>query len=284
MPESQTPAAEAVVLCQIPGMRAALLRPLIERWGTPEAVVRAPSSELRSLGLPPAIVARVVAAPRQRAAAAAGLQSLERMGIQTISLLDDGYPRRLHDLPEPPLLLYAQGTWPVPSPCVAVLQPALPAESDEELAALVRAIHHLGAAVAAEHLSLALLPLSRGVGVVPFGLLLARSRVPDPLREAVAAGQATLLSVASVNAAPTVTAEELARHVLLTLADGIVLTKGAEIALPTLRPDIHLWTLAGSSSGSIKRLRPGEAGARTIARAIGIRPAGDTQVTQERLW
>jgi hypothetical protein len=265
-------------------MRAALLRPLIERWGTPEAVVRAPSSELRSLGLPPAIVARVVAAPRQRAAAAAGLQSLERMGIQTISLLDDGYPRRLHDLPEPPLLLYAQGTWPVPSPSTAVLQIESPSTLDEELAALVHALHQLGAAIAAEHTSLALLPLSRSLGVVPYGLLLARSRVPDPLREAVAAGQATLLSVASVNAAPTGMAEDLARRVLLTLADGVVMTKGTEIALPTPRPDIHLWTLAGSSSGSIKRLRPGEAGARTIARAIGIRLAGDTKVTQERLW
>src|SRR3712207_6355189 len=183
MPPKDAPAPEAVVLCQIPGMRAALLRPLIERWGTPEAVARAPSSELRSLGLPPAIVARVVAAPRQRAAAAAGLQSLERMGIHTISLLDADYPRRLHNLLEPPLLLYVQGMWPVPSPSVAVLQSELPSTPDEELAALVNTLHQLGAAIAVEHLSLALLPISRSFGVVPFGLLLARSRVPDPLRE-----------------------------------------------------------------------------------------------------
>src|SRR3712207_2685922 len=92
------PDPEAVLLCQIPGMDAALLRRLFERWTDAGSILRAPSSELRAVGVPPALVARLVAAPRQRGPTEAALRSLERMGIVPVPLLAPDYPQRLCDL------------------------------------------------------------------------------------------------------------------------------------------------------------------------------------------
>src|ERR687886_446256 len=66
------PDLDALVLCQLAGLEAPLLRQLLARWETPAAILRAPSAALRAVGLAPALVARLVAAPRQRATAAAG--------------------------------------------------------------------------------------------------------------------------------------------------------------------------------------------------------------------
>src|SRR6478672_7787018 len=76
--------SEAVLLCQIPAMDGALLLRLRDRFQTPSAILQAPSSELRALGMSPGLVARIVAAPRQRAATEAGLRSLQRMGIRAV--------------------------------------------------------------------------------------------------------------------------------------------------------------------------------------------------------
>src|SRR3712207_5203801 len=102
------PDPEAVLLCQIPGMDAELLQRLLQRWDDPGAILRAPSARLREAGVPAALVARIVAAPRQRGAVEAGLKSLARMGIVTIPLPAASFPSTLRSLPQPPLLLYIQ--------------------------------------------------------------------------------------------------------------------------------------------------------------------------------
>ena len=274
------------MLCQLPGMRASALLRLMERWSSPAAILRAPSAELRAAGLPPALVARIVAAPRQRPATEAGLKSLERMGITAIPLPASAYPRRLRELAEPPLLLYAQGAWPPLTPMVALYGASAPDEAQAaETGALLQALARLGVAVAASFDQVDLLPASRGLVALPFGLLLARSRVPEPLRSAAAAGTVTLLSVAPVNAAPTPAVEELARAVPVALADGLLVVDGDPP--PTLpRAELHCWTLAGATPNlkSVKRVRPGEAGAQRIARTLGLRGSGDRTVQQEQLW
>jgi len=283
MDPPQPPDADALMLCQIPGMHAALLRRLLERWGSAEAVLRAPSAELRALGVPPATVARVLAAPRQRAAALAGLRSLDRMNIRVLPLPDPAYPRRLHELPDPPLLLYIQGRWPAPAPLVALLATELLPEQSAVPAAFLAALANLGVACGAEHNLVELLPPRPGIVVLPFGLLLARSRIPDELQNAVAGGSSTLISVVAVNAKPTAAATATATQVLIALADGLIALDPQVLTPANLRPEVHRWTLAEEHDGLV-RLRPGDAGARTVARALGVHGSTSGSVAQERLW
>ncbi len=112
---------EAVLLCQVPGLNAALLRRLLERWPDASTILRAPSSELRATGVPPALISRIVAAPRQHAAIVAGIKSLHRMGIVSITYLSPTYPQRLRELAEPPLTLYVQGCWPPKEPSITLV-------------------------------------------------------------------------------------------------------------------------------------------------------------------
>ncbi len=292
MPTSlQPPDPEAVLLCQIPGMQAAVLLQLVEHWPTPASILRAPSSELRALGLPPALVARVVAAPRQRPATEAGLKGLERMGIVPLPLLDPRYPERLRRLPAPPLLLHVQGGWPPPAPALAFRRAGeLDDVRGQEMSELLSALAGLGIPLAAGGADLRLLPPNRSTAILPFGLLLARSRVPDGLRDAAMAGRSTLVSVGPVNAPATPPAEETAWHVLLALADGLLIVGGREAELPAVRPELHIWHIAAGETGGAaptrtrRSLRGGVVGAAAIARALGVRASGETTVRQEQLW
>jgi DNA processing protein len=289
MPTPRPPVdPEAVQLCQIPGMRASLLARPIERWGTAAAILRAPSTDLRALGLPPALVARIVAAPRQRAATEAGLKSFERMGFIPVTYLGDDYPARLRQLPDPPLMLYIQGTWPIPPPIVALARTEARAEQDTApVSELLAALAERGIHVAAVYDDAALLPSSGSAALLPFGLLLARSRVRDSLREAATGGQSTLLSVAPINAPNTPAAEETARQTLIAIADGLIVAGEAPLAAAHGRAELHTWIIKDGPAEQSRRskgLHAGAAGAETIARALGVRPAGDTTVRQERLW
>jgi len=277
-----------VQLCQIPGLHASLLVRLIERWGMAGAILRAPSTELRALGLAPTLVARIVAAPRQRAATEAGIKSLERMGFIPVTYPADDYPPRLRQLPNPPLMLYAQGAWPLPAP-IAALAPtaALPEEQRTAVSELLAALAGRGVHVAALYDDAALLPALPSTAVLPFGLLLARSRVPDTLREAATGGHSTLLSVAPINAPHTPAADELARQTLIAIADGLIVAGEAPPEVAGRRAELHIWMLnegAAKPSRRSGRLPAGTVGAETIARALGARPAGDSTVRQERLW
>src|ERR687886_698766 len=91
-PTVAPPDLDALVLCQLAGLEAPRLRQRLARWGTPTAILHAPSAALREDGLSPALVARIVAAPRQRATTAAGLQSLQHLGIVPLPLLAPAYP------------------------------------------------------------------------------------------------------------------------------------------------------------------------------------------------
>lgn len=287
------PDPEAITLCQIPGMDAVLLLRLIRRWETPAAIGRAPASELRLLGVPPAIVARIVATPRQRAATDAGLRSLQRMGIATVTLLDPAYPARLRDLPGPPLVLYIQGAWPPGTPAVTLIAGTSLQAADREVArALLVSLADLGLAVMANGDEIELLPPAAALAALPFGLLLARGRVPDTLRDGVAAGRSTLVSVAPVNAQDSPTLASQARVLLLALADGVVWAGHPLPETPPDRPDLHQWVLhSGDMPGSLHGreaspppVRAGAAGVQAIARALGLRVVGTRTAQQERLW
>lgn len=279
------PDPEAITLCQIPGMDAMLLRRLVERWETPEGVVRAPASELRGLGVPPTVVARIVAAPRQRTATEAGLRSLQRMGISTLTVLDRAYPERLHRLPQPPLVLYIQGAWPPGTPGVALLSSAVLPETQQNSArSLLAALVEQGVVVIAGGEAVDLLPPTRSLAALPFGLLLARGRVPDALREAAAAGSSTLVSVAPVNAQSSPVFAAHARALLLALPDGVIRAGDPLPELSFDRPELHKWVLPGVETQPARTVRKPETGAAEIVHALGLRPVGAGTAQQERLW
>lgn len=279
------PDPEAIMLCQIPGMDAALLRRLVDRWETPAGVVRAPASELRLLGVPPTVVARIVGAPRQRTATEAGLRSLQRMRISALTLLDPGYPERLRGLAQPPLVLYIQGAWPPGAPAVALFSSATLSETEQTAArVLLAALGQLGVVVMAGSGGDELLPPVGALAALPFGLLLARGRVPDVLRDAVVAGSSTLVSVAPVNAqsSPVLTAQ--AHAVLLALADGVIRAGSPLPEITFDRPELHQWVLAGEEAQRTRTGRARETEPAAIARALGLRPVGTGTAQQERLW
>ena len=289
MPTPLTPPdPDTLVLCQITGLEAPLLRRLLVRWATPDAILRAPAAALRAAGLPPALVARIVAAPRHRAAIAAGLQSLARMGIVPLPLVAPAYPARLRDSPNAPVVLYVQGRWPPVAPLVALsTDDALDAAGRAAAATLLAALHAHEITVMAAGGDLSLLPATGCLGVLPAGLLQARTQVPEALRTSVADGAATLLSVAPITAPATSELEAAAAQVLQALADGLVVA-GRGAGLAVARPDLHQWHLRPAGTARAGRpMQPipgGAAGAARIVRALGIRGVGTAQVQQERLW
>ena len=286
-PTLAPPDLDALVLCQLAGLEAPLLRQLVARWETPAAILQAPSSALRAVGLAPALVARLVAAPRQRASAAAGLQSLANLGIVPLPWLAPAYPARLRESPAAPLLLSVQGRWPPPSPTVAyVAAGPLDEAGRAEVTALLAALQGWGISVLATGADLSLLPAAGSSGVLAAGLFVARSQVPEGLRTSVGAGTATLLSVAPLTARATPSLEAVAATVLQALADGLVVA-GTGVA-PTLgRADLHQWHLrptGGAPRGPTAHPGRGAASAAWIARMLGLRDAGAVRVQQERLW
>ena len=125
------------------------------------------------------------------------------------------------------------------------------------------------------------------LGVLPAGVLQARTQVPEALRTRVAAGAATLLSVAPITAPATPALEAAAAQVLQGLADGLVVAGRGE-GLATARPDLHQWHLrpAGTARAGwqMQPIPGGAAGAERIARALGLHAVGTAQVQQERVW
>ena len=282
------PDLDTLVLCQMAGLDAPLLRQLLARWETPAAILQAPSAALRRAGLAPALVARIVAAPRQRATAAAGLQSLTHLGIVPLPLLAPAYPARLRESPAAPTLLYVQGRWPPPAPMVGYLTAGtLDDAGRAEVTALLAALQARGLSVLATGADLTLLPAAGSIGVLAAGLLVARPQVPEGLRTSVGKGAATLLSVAPLTAEATPALEGVAAVVLQALADGLVVAGTAAGPAPS-RPDLHQWQLSTGGAANVGhatwQIRGGPSGAERIARALGLQEVGTARVQQERFW
>ena len=287
-PTLAPPDLDTLVLCQLAGLEAPLLRQLLDRWETPTAILQAPSAALREAGLAPALVARIVAAPRQQAAAAAGLQSLATLGIVPLPWLAPAYPARLRESPAAPLLLYVQGRWPPAHPTVGyVTAGALDAAERAEVPVLLAALQAWGISVLATGSDVSLLPVAGSIAVLAAGMLLARSQVPAGLRTSVGEGTATLLSVAPLTAQATPALEAVAATVLQALADGVVVA-GTGAGPAPARPDLHHWQLRAGGAANVghaaRPIRGGVAGAERIARVLGLRAVGVARVQQERLW
>lgn len=100
-----------VVLHAVPGMGPVIFRRILDRFGSAGAVLEAAGrDELESVRG----VTRVLAASilRARGRMEWGERTVERLregGVRILRMSDEGYPSALHDLPNPPPLLYVLG-------------------------------------------------------------------------------------------------------------------------------------------------------------------------------
>jgi DNA processing protein len=90
----------------IPGIGNHLFKRLIDRFGTPEAVLQASAAELLTVD---GITPRTVSALRSRKApdgAAEEIEEAQRRGFRLIPLTHADYPSLLREIPDPPPFLY----------------------------------------------------------------------------------------------------------------------------------------------------------------------------------
>lgn len=99
-----------LALWLVPGVGIATYRRLVERFGSPERVLRARESELRDVGGVEPRVAESVARFPWRRAVSQELRRLDRLGADVLTLEDPRYPSLLKAIPDPPPVLYVKGT------------------------------------------------------------------------------------------------------------------------------------------------------------------------------
>ncbi len=100
------------MLRAIPGVGDALLLKLVQSLGTPESVLSATSTALEQIGCRPPLIKALHQGPD--AAAVRQLEQeltqLNRRQVTVLTYLDPEYPAPLRTIPDPPPLLYLQGT------------------------------------------------------------------------------------------------------------------------------------------------------------------------------
>ncbi len=102
-----------VALAEILGPRSPLLKPLIEHFGSPEAIFVADEGELREVL--PDIGAGILHAIRKKRTEGAAHKTVlwcHRNGVRILPMDAPDYPAVLRELSEPPALLYCRGTLP----------------------------------------------------------------------------------------------------------------------------------------------------------------------------
>ncbi|WP_298432696.1 DNA-processing protein DprA [Geobacter sp.] len=98
-------------LRSVPLVGNVLFRRLLERFGSPEAALRASDAELRSVaGVSEAVVASLRGHDPRPFADAESLALRRSGGVRIITLLDEEYPPLLREIADPPPYLYVKGT------------------------------------------------------------------------------------------------------------------------------------------------------------------------------
>jgi DNA processing protein len=100
-----------ILLNLIPGIGSALLRRVLDRFGTLDALCAATAPELTRLaGLGPKLAGRIVEALGNGHGLADELKAAEQAGARIVTLADPDYPEPLKTISDPPLALYIKGT------------------------------------------------------------------------------------------------------------------------------------------------------------------------------
>jgi DNA processing protein len=92
-----------------PGVGSILIKRLLDRFKTPEAVFHAPMKELlRIEGLGERVAGEIRKGPLEKAVEKE-LNLLKGLGGTILTFKEDAYPKRLRDIYDPPALLYVRG-------------------------------------------------------------------------------------------------------------------------------------------------------------------------------
>lgn len=92
-----------------PGVGSVLIKRLLDRFKTPEAVFHAPTKELLKVeGVGGKLADEIRKGPLDKAVNKE-LSLLKEAGGTILTLKDDDYPKRLRDIYDPPILLYMRG-------------------------------------------------------------------------------------------------------------------------------------------------------------------------------
>lgn len=100
----------ALRLTLIPGVGPRLRKALMEQFGTPQAVLAAPPSELRRVPGIGAKLSQAIAAANETIDAEAEIELCRSRGVQILLDLQRGYPRPLREIHDPPGVLFLRGT------------------------------------------------------------------------------------------------------------------------------------------------------------------------------
>ncbi|MCC6125938.1 MAG: DNA-protecting protein DprA [Pirellulales bacterium] len=97
-------------LSLIPGVGPKTRKKLLERFGTPAAVLAAAPSELREIeGVGPKLLQKIVGEEHRQYDAAAEIAVCREMGIDILAEKHPGYPRLLKEIHDPPGVLFLRG-------------------------------------------------------------------------------------------------------------------------------------------------------------------------------
>jgi DNA processing protein len=98
-----------LALSLTPGVGSTLMRRLLDRFKTPEAVFHAPPKELLKIeGLGGRVAEEIRKGPLEKVVERE-LHLLREIGGRVITLKDEEYPKRLREIYDPPALLYVRG-------------------------------------------------------------------------------------------------------------------------------------------------------------------------------
>ncbi|MBI2877401.1 MAG: DNA-protecting protein DprA [Candidatus Tectomicrobia bacterium] len=100
-----------VALSLIPRVGRVLFKRLVDRFGSPKSVLSAPWGQLAQVEGIGEKTAREIAAFDWERDLERELDQIEKRQISLITLPDPTYPSPLRTIPDPPPLLYVQGTW-----------------------------------------------------------------------------------------------------------------------------------------------------------------------------
>jgi DNA processing protein len=91
------------------GLGSILIKRLLDRFKTPEAVFHAPLKDLMQIeGLGERVAGEIRRGPQEKAVKRE-FSLLEKVGGTILTLKDEAYPKRLKDIYDPPALLYIRG-------------------------------------------------------------------------------------------------------------------------------------------------------------------------------
>jgi DNA processing protein len=98
-----------LALSLTPGVGSILMKRLLDRFNTPEAVFSAPMRELSKIeGVGEKVAVEIKKGPLEKVVERE-LSLLKKVNGKIVTLKDDDYPKRLKDIYDPPTLLYVRG-------------------------------------------------------------------------------------------------------------------------------------------------------------------------------